>query len=329
MKVAINGLGRIGRAVLKIALDKGISIVAINDLADTKTLAYLMKYDSVYGIYDKRVEFGENFLKIDGKKILVLAEPNPEKLPWKRLGVDLVVECTGFFTRKEDMEKHISAGAKRVLLSAPAKDEPDLTVVFGVNENKLKKNHHIISVASCTTNCLAPLVKVLNDCFEIKKGFMTTVHGYTSSQNLVDGPHKKLRRGRAAADNLVPTTSGATTATVRVIPELKGKLDGLAIRVPVVCGSIVDFVCEIKKKTSVEEVNNAFKNASKGKMKGVLDYTEEEIVSNDIIKNSCSSIVDGLSTQVMGNMVKVLSWYDNEWGYSNRMVDLIKFIGKL
>jgi len=325
MRVAINGFGRIGRAIFKIGLEKGVNFVAINDLTDPKTLAYLLQRDTAYGAYDKKVEAGKDFIKINGKKIPIFSEKDPSKLPWGRLKVDVVLESTGIFKDHEKASMHITAGAKKVLISAPSKD-PDITVVVGVNEDKIKKNHKIISVASCTTNCLAPVAKVLNDKFGIKRGFMTTIHGYTASQNLMDAPHKKLRRGRAAAQNIVPTTSGATTATSTVIPELKGKLDGLAMRVPVICGSIVDFVVELNKKVSAEQVNLALKTAAKGKMKGVLDYSEEELVSSDIIQNSHSSIVDGLSTQVMGNLVKVLSWYDNEWGYSSRMIDMLKFV---
>jgi len=325
MKIAINGLGRIGRAVLKIALEKNVNVVAVNDLIDTKTLAYLMKYDSVYGNYDKKVEAGKDFLKINNRKIKVLAEPDPEKLPWKKLGIDIVIESTGFFADREGAGKHLKAGAKKVLISAPAKNS-DVTVVLGVNENKLKREHKIISMGSCTTNCLAPLAKVLNDSFGIKKGFMTTVHAYTSNQNILDSPHKKLRRGRSAGVNIIPTTSGATKSVAEVIPELKEKINGLAMRVPVACGSVVDFVAELNKKVTKEQVNKAFKKASAGKMKGILQYTEDEIVSSDIIGNSYSSVIDGISTMVIGNIVKVLSWYDNEYGYSCRMVELVKML---
>jgi len=325
MKIAINGLGRIGRAVLKIALEKNVNVVAVNDLIDTKTLAYLMKYDSVYGNYDKKVEAGKDFLKINNRKIKVLAEPDPEKLPWKKLGIDIVIESTGFFADREGAGKHLKAGAKKVLISAPAKNS-DVTVVLGVNENKLKRGHKIISMGSCTTNCLAPLAKVLNDSFGIKKGFMTTVHAYTNNQNILDSPHKKLRRGRSAGVNIIPTTSGATKSVAEVIPELKEKIDGLAMRVPVACGSVVDFVAELNKKATKEQVNKAFKKASAGKMKRILQYTEDEIVSSDIIGNSYSSVIDGISTMVIGNIVKVLSWYDNEYGYSCRMVELVKML---
>jgi len=326
MKVAINGLGRIGRPVLKICLEKGVKVVAVNDLADAKTLAYLLKYDSVYGNYDKKVEVGEGFIKINGKKILVFSEKEPEKLPWKKLGVDIVVESTGFF--ENEAHKHIRAGAKKVIISAPSKN-CDVTVVPGVNMDKLKKEHKIISMGSCTTNCLAPVAKVLQDNFGIKKGFMTTVHAYTNDQKILDVPHKKLRRGRGAAVNIIPTSSGATISVAESIPELKGKMDGLALRVPVACGSIVDFVAELDKEVTKEEVNDAFKRAASGKLKGILQYTEDEIVSSDVIGNSNTSVVDGLSTQVLegkGNLVKVLSWYDNEYAYSCKMVDLIKML---
>lgn len=328
MKVAINGLGRIGRAVLKLCLERGIKIVAVNDLTDIKTLAYLLKYDSVYGNYDKKVEVGQDFLKIGWNKIKVFSQPWPDKLPWKELKVDTVVESTGLFRDRKEAERHLRAGCKKVLISAPAKD-PDVTIVPGVNYDKLEKEDRIISMASCTTNCLAPVAKVLNDSFGIKRGFMTTIHAYTSSQKILDLPHKKLRRGRAAALNIVPTTSGATSAVCEVIPELKGKLDGLALRVPVACGSIVDFVAELSAKVTKEQINDAFKEAADGKLKKILQYTEDELVSSDIIKNPFSSVVDGLSTQVMGevgNLVKVLSWYDNEYGYSCRIVDMLKML---
>jgi len=325
MKIAINGLGRIGRAILKIGLERGTNIIAVNDLTDTKTLAYLLKYDSVYGNYNKEVQAGKDFIKIGKKKIKVLAEPNPEKLPWKKLGVDVVIESTGRFTDRKDAVKHLKAGAKKVIISANSKN-PDITIVLGVNENQLKKGQRIISMASCTTNCLAPVAKILNDSFGIKKAFMTTVHAYTTSQSLLDLPSKKLRRGRAAGVNIIPTTSGATTATCKVIPELKNKMNGLALRVPIACGSIVDFVAELNKKPNAQQINKAFRLASV-KSKGVVQYTEDEIVSSDIIKNPHSAIVDGLSTQVIGNTAKVLAWYDNEYGYSCRVVDLLKMLG--
>jgi glyceraldehyde 3-phosphate dehydrogenase len=258
VKIAINGLGRIGRVFLKIALEKKLDIVAINDLGNIESLVYLLKYDSVYGNYNEKVESGKDFIKVGNKKIKVFAEKDPSVLPWKELGVDVVVECTGVFTDREGASKHLKAGAKRVIISAPAK-EPDITIVLGVNENKLKKEHKIISMGSCTTNCLAPLAKVLNDSFGIEKGYMTTVHAYTNDQVILDIPHKKLRRGRAGAINLIPTTSGATTSVVEVIPELKGKLDGLAIRAPVPCGSITDFVAVLKRSATREQVNEALK----------------------------------------------------------------------
>jgi len=327
MKVAINGLGRIGRLVLKSGLEEGINFVAVNDLTDPKTLAYLIKYDSVYGRYNKEVEAGKDFIKIGTKKILVLAEKDPANLPWKKLGVDIVVESTGFFTDRDGASKHLQAGAKRVIISAPAKN-PDCTIVCGVNDDKLKNSDKIISMASCTTNGLTPVAKVLDDEFGIVKGFMTTAHAYTADQDLVDAPHKKLRRGRAAAINIVPTTSGATESVAEAIPSLKGKLVGLALRVPVASGSIVDFVAELEQNVTKEQVNNAFKKAAaSGKLKGILKYTEDEIVSTDIIGEKHSSIVDGLSTMVIGNTVKVLAWYDNEFGYAYRLAQLVKKLG--
>jgi len=323
MKVAINGLGRIGRPVLKICLEKGIDVVAVNDLCDVKTIAYLLKYDSVYGNYEKKIETGKDFLKINGKTIKVFSEENPEKLPWKKLGVDVVIESTGFF--EDEGYKHLKAGAKKVIISAPSK-KCDITIVPGVNEEKLKKEYRIISMGSCTTNCLAPVAKVLQDNFGIKKAFMTTVHAYTNDQKILDVPHKKHRRGRGAGINIIPTTSGATISVAETIPELKGKMDGLALRVPVACGSIVDFVAELNKNVTKEQVNNAFKKTASGKMKGILQYTEDEIVSSDVIGNPHTSIVDGLSTMVIGNTVKVLAWYDNEYAYSCKMVELLKMM---
>ena len=327
VKIAINGFGRIGRSFFKIALERGMEIVAINDLTSPDVLAYLLKYDSVYGNYEKKVESGKDFLIVDRKKIHVFSEKDPVNLPWKKFNVDIVIESTGFFTDREGASKHLEAGAKKVLISAPGKN-PDVTIVPGVNQDKLKKEHKIISMASCTTNCLAPVAKVLNDSFKIKKAFMTTAHAYTNDQEILDVPHKKLRRGRAAAINIIPTSSGATTSVADVIPELKGKMDGLALRVPVACGSIVDFVAEVEKKVSAEEVNRAMKKAAEGNLKGILQYTEDAIVSSDVVGNSSSSVVDGLSTQTIGNLVKVLSWYDNEYGYSCKLADMIKLIGK-
>jgi glyceraldehyde 3-phosphate dehydrogenase len=324
MNVAINGFGRIGRTVFKICLDRKVNVVAINDLTDVSNLAYLLKYDSVYGKYSKEVTFGSDWIKVGSKKVKILKEKEPGKLPWKKLKIDVVIESTGLFTERRDALRHINAGAKRVLISAPGKN-PDKTICPGINLEDLKKSDRVISLASCTTNALAPIAKVLDEEFGIEKGFMTTVHAYTASQNIVDGPHKKVRRGRSAGINIVPTTSGATKAVVEVIPNLKSKLDGLAMRVPVASGSIVDFVAILKKNTDAKTINKKFKEYSLKKMKGVLDYSEEELVSSDILGNSHSSIVDGLSTQMIGhNMVKVLAWYDNEYGYSHRMVDVIK-----
>ncbi|MBW2981875.1 type I glyceraldehyde-3-phosphate dehydrogenase [Candidatus Woesearchaeota archaeon] len=327
IRVAINGFGRIGRMVLKAGLNnKDLEFVAVNDLTDNETLAHLFKYDSVQGIFPGEVKSTDSELSIDGKKIKVFAEREPENLPWKELKIDVVVESTGFFRTKELAEKHITAGAKKVLISAPAKgDTPVKTLVLGVNDNEYK-GEQIISNASCTTNCLAPMVKVLNDAFKIKKGFMTTIHAYTADQRIVDGPHKDLRRARAAAVNIVPTTTGAAKAVTEVIPELKGKLDGIAVRVPVPDGSVTDFVCEIEKSTSIEEINKIFKSA---KLKGILEYSEEPLVSSDIVGNPHSCIFDAQNTNVIdGKFIKVLGWYDNEWGYSNRMVDMIKVVMK-
>ena len=324
-RIAINGFGRIGRQVFEIAIKQKLTIVAVNDLTDTKTLAHLLKYDSVYGRFPGKIGYDKDHIIVDNKKIKVYAEQDPSKLPWKKLHVDVVAECTGFFTDRQGAMKHIKAGAKKVLISAPAK-QPDATVVLGVNFNVYdKKKHRIISNASCTTNCIAQIAKVLNDEFGIVSGFMTTVHAYTVTQRLVDGPHKKdIRRGRAAAVNIVPTTTGATKAVVETIPELKDKLNGMAIRVPVVCGSICQFSAVLKKTTTQEEVNKVFQKAAK-KLKGILEYSEEPLVSTDILQNPNSCIFDSLSTQVIGkNLVNVCGWYDNEWGYSSRMVDVMK-----
>lgn len=325
MKVAINGFGRIGRTVFKIALQRGVNIVAINDVHGPGDAAYLLKYDSVYGPYDKEVRVGKDYISVGGKRIKVLSEREPEKLPWRKLKIDGVVESTGAFTDRKDAAKHLKAGAKKVIISAPAK-YPDITIVPGVNEKKLMKKHKIISMASCTTNCLAPITKVLNDKLGIEKAFMTTVHAYTNDQGLHDTSHKKPARGRAAAANIVPTTSGATEAVIQTIPELKGKLTGLALRVPVICGSIVDLVAKVKKSFNVKMVNKILKKAAEKELKGIIQYTEEPLVSSDIIGNTNSAIVDGSNTQKLGDLVKVLAWYDNEWGYSCRMVDVIKML---
>lgn len=329
LKVAINGFGRIGRQVFHVNLKKDyFDIVAINDLTDAKTLAHLLKYDSNYGILENDIQATDEGFTVDGKMYKVLKEKDPEKLPWKELGVDLVIESTGFFTDKAGASKHLTAGAKKVIISAPSKDA-DFTVVIGVNEEKYDPaTQNIISNGSCTTNCLAPITKVLNDNFEIESGLMTTIHSYTNDQRILDLPHKDLRRARAAGLSMIPTSTGAAKAIGLVIPEVNGKLNGMAIRVPTPTVSLVDLTCVVKKATTAEEVNKKMKEASEGKMKGILGYNELPLVSMDYKRNPISSIVDGLSTQVInGNMVKVLSWYDNEWGYSNRVADLVKLIG--
>lgn len=330
IRVGINGFGRIGRNAFKIAqekLNKDIEIVAINDLTDTQTLAHLLKYDSCFGKFNGTVEATEDSLIVNGKKIKVLAEKDPKNLPWKDLGVDIVVESTGLFTKREKAIAHVEAGAKKVIISAPAKDE-DITIVLGVNEDKYDPEKHvIISNASCTTNCLAPFAKVLDENFGIEKGLMTTVHSYTNDQRILDLPHKDLRRARAAAESIIPTTTGAAKAVALVLPQLKGKLNGLAMRVPTPTVSVTDLVCEVRKETTVEEVNAALKKAAEGELKGIMAFSDEPLVSIDYRQDPHSSIVDGLSTMVMGgNMVKVVSWYDNEWGYSNRIVDLVNYI---
>lgn len=326
MRIAINGFGRIGRIVFKRALEEGVNVVAINDMTDAKTLAGLLKYDSVYGPYAKSVEVGDGFIKVGNKKILVLSEKDPENLPWKRLGVDVVMECTGVFRDRASASKHLNAGAGRVFISAPSTDA-DSMIVFGVNDKDFRKSHKVISIASCTTNCIAPVVKVLNDKFGITKGYLTTVHAYTGDQRLVDAPHKDMRRARAAAVNLVPTKSGAAGAVGVVIPDLKGKLDGMAVRAPVPCGSITDLVVTVKRSVSVDEVNKALEAASK-KIPEILEYSSDDLVSRDIIGNSHSSIFDSKLTRVNGNMIKVLVWYDNEYGYSCRMVDALKLLAR-
>lgn len=326
VRIAINGFGRIGRAVFKLAIENRMHVVAINDLTNLDNLIYLLKYDTVYRKYKKRVFAHGKNLVVGDREIKVFREMHPEELPWKKLKVDVAVECTGFFTKRDGAKKHLKAGAKRVLISAPAK-VPDITVVKGVNDNRLRR-HKIVSNASCTTNCFAPMVKVLDDAFGIRKGFMTTVHAYTGNQRILDGPHKKWRRGRAAAMSMIPTTTGAAKAVIEVMPHMKGKLDAMAIRVPVVDGSIVDFVAELNKSVTANEVKRAFKKASKGKMKSILEYSEDEIVSTDVIGNSHSCIIDGLSTKANGNMVNVLGWYDNEYGYSCRMIDILKIMAR-
>jgi len=331
VKVGINGFGRIGRNIYRAALhDKNIEFVAVNDITDAETLAHLLKYDSILGILDADVKALENAISVNGKVVKVFAKKDPAELPWKDLGVDVVIESTGLFTNKEQAVKHItSGGAKKVIISAPAKGH-DLTVVMGVNENAYDPaKHHVISNASCTTNCLAPVAKVIRDTFGVKRGLMTTIHSFTNDQKILDLPHKDLRRARAAGQSMIPTSTGAAKAIGEVIPELKGKLDGIAVRVPTPNVSLVDVVFEVDKKTTIEEVNDAFKAAANGKMKGVLSYTDEPLVSIDFRMNPNSSIVDLESTNVIdGNMVKVFSWYDNEWGFSKRVIDLIHLIGR-
>ncbi|MEK7332436.1 MAG: type I glyceraldehyde-3-phosphate dehydrogenase [Nitrospirota bacterium] len=330
VKVAINGFGRIGRIFLRQSMGyKDFEVVAINDLTDSKTLAHLLKYDSVHGIFNADVKATDNGITVNGKEIKILAVKDPEKLSWKDLGVDVVLESTGLFTDKASASKHLTAGAKWVIISAPAKD-PDVTVCMGVNEETFDPSKHkIISNASCTTNCLAPVAKVLHQEFGIVRGLMTTIHSYTNDQRILDLPHKDLRRARAAAVNMIPTTTGAAKAVGLVLPDLKGKLDGMAIRVPTPNVSVVDLVAELKKDTSAEEVNAAFKKAAEGKMKGILQYTEEPVVSIDFNGNAHSSIVDATVTKVLeGRMVKVISWYDNETGYSSRVRDLIIYLTK-
>ncbi|MCC6755583.1 MAG: type I glyceraldehyde-3-phosphate dehydrogenase [Solirubrobacterales bacterium] len=327
VKVAINGFGRIGRNVFRAAHEAGadLDIVAINDLVDTGTLAHLLKYDSILGRLDAEVEAGDGSITVGGKEIKVLAERDPADLPWADLDVDVVLESTGFFTKRDDAAKHLTAGAKKVIISAPATD-PDVTVALGVNfDDYDPATHNIISNASCTTNCLAPFAKAINDAVGIEQGLMTTIHAYTSDQRLQDMPHGDLRRARAAATNLIPTTTGAAKAVGLVLPELAGKLNGFAVRAPVITGSVVDLTFTPSKATSVEEVNAAVKAAAEGPLKGILAYTEDPIVSTDIVGDPHSSIFDADCTQVIGdgNLVKAVSWYDNEWGYSNRCVELL------
>ncbi len=330
VKLGINGFGRIGRLVFRAAMNHpDVEVVAINDLTDAKTLAHLLKYDSVYGRYGKKVEVKDSAIVVDGKEIKISAERDPKKLPWKELGVDVVIEATGVFRKKEQTLWHIEAGAKKVILTVPSKDKIDNTVVLGVNDADLKAEDQVVSNASCTTNCLAPVAKVLNDTFGIDEGLMTTVHAYTNDQVILDFPHSDLRRARGAAMSIIPTTTGAAKAVGLVIPELNGKLNGLAMRVPTPTGSIVDLTVKLKKKATVETINAAIKTAAEGPMKGILKYCEDPIVSADIIADTHSSIFDALSTMVLGDgFVKILSWYDNEWGYSNRVVDLISLIAK-
>lgn len=337
LKVAINGFGRIGRNVLRAALEKGfpgagnaaVEFVAINDLTDPATLVHLLKYDSVHGKLPAEVRASRNGIVINGCEIRVCTEADPARLPWRELGVDVVVESTGRFKKAEDAGKHLEAGARKVVITAPAQGE-DITIVMGVNDYMYRpEKHHIISNASCTTNCLAPVVKVLHEKFGIVRGMMTTVHSFTNDQRILDLPHKDMRRARAAAMSIIPTTTGAAKAVALVLPELKGKLNGMAMRVPTPNVSVVDLVCELNTYTTVEDVNNALRQAAAEDLRGIMDFTMEPLVSRDFNNNSHSSIVDGLSTMVLeGRMVKVVAWYDNEWGYSNRVLELVTYVGR-
>ena len=330
-RVGINGFGRIGRNFLRAQLQRGgdFEIVAANDIGDTKTMAHLLKHDSVLGTLDATVEVGDGSISVDGHEIRFVSERDPAALPWGELGVDVAIESTGLFTKREAAQKHLDAGAKKVVISAPATD-PDLTVVLGVNESEYDPaRHHLVSNASCTTNCVAPVAKLLHEAYGIERGFMTTIHAYTNDQQILDLPHKDLRRARAAAINLIPTSTGAARAIGVVLPDLKGKVDGMSMRAPVPTGSIVDLVVQVAKETSVDEVNALFRGkADTGDLEGILLYTDEPLVSSDIVNSPYSSIFDSDLTMVNGNLVKVFSWYDNEWGYSNRLVDLVSMIGK-
>jgi glyceraldehyde 3-phosphate dehydrogenase len=332
IRVAINGFGRIGRPVFKRIIEnhKSLEVVAINDLTDAKTLAHLLKYDSIYGIYQKSVKAEGDYLLVNGQKFKVFAEKDPANLPWKELKVDIVLECSGVFTDYEGARKHIDAGAKKVIISAPSKNPEKIPeFVLGVNEDKYDPKYEIVDMGSCTTNCLAPIAKVLHDNFKIVKGFMSTVHAYTNDQRVLDLAHKDLRRARAAALNIIPTTTGAARAIGNVIPELKGKLDGIAFRVPVPTVSVLDLICEVEKKTTKEEVNYVLKKASQTeRLKGILGVEDAPLVSSDFIGNSYSAIVDALSTMVIDNLVKVVAWYDNEWAYACRLAEFAEFVGK-
>jgi len=337
IKVAINGFGRIGRPTLKSIIDNhpNLAVVAINDLTDTKTLAHLLRYDSIYGIYQRPVKFTEKALLVDGtkdgKQVLVLAETDPANLPWKKLGIDIILECTGYFTDYEGAKKHLEAGAKKVIISAPSKDPDKIpSFILGVNEEKYNpKKDDVVDMGSCTTNCLAPVAKVLNDNFGIVKGFMSTIHSYTNDQRILDLAHKDLRRARAAALNIIPTTTGAAKAIGNVIPELKGKLNGIAFRVPTPTVSVLDLICEVKKKTTAEEVNYTFKKASQKKeLNGILGIEDALLVSSDYIGNSFSAVVDAGLTMAQDNLVKVVAWYDNEWAYACRLAEFAEYVGK-
>lgn len=331
INLAINGFGRIGRAAFKAIWSRfpDLQVVAINDLAESQVLAHLLRYDSVYGGTNHKLLAGKGFISVSGHKIPILSEKNPAALPWKKLGVDIVLECTGRFTNMADLAQHLSAGAKKVILSAPAKSGDVPIIVPGINLDKIKKGQNILSCASCTTNCLAPVTKVIKDKFGIKKALMTTVHSYTADQNLVDGPHKDLRRARAAAMNIIPTTTGAALAATATIPALKGKFDGLAVRVPVPVGSLCDTVYLLGKKATAEQVNRALEQAARGPLRGIIAVSYDELVSSDIVGNPHSAIVDALNTRVIdGDLLKVISWYDNEWGYANRLVEMANYLRK-
>ncbi|KAK1178402.1 MULTISPECIES: type I glyceraldehyde-3-phosphate dehydrogenase [Streptomyces] len=329
IRVGINGFGRIGRNYFRALLDQGadIEIVGVNDLTDNATLVHLLKYDTILGRLKQAVSHTDDTITVGNQTFKTFAERDPAKLPWAELGADIVIESTGIFTKRDDAAKHLAAGAKKVLISAPAKGE-DITIVMGVNQDKYDAaNHHVISNASCTTNCVAPMAKVLDEAFGITKGLMTTVHAYTNDQRILDFPHKDLRRARAAAENIIPTSTGAAKATALVLPQLKGKLDGIAMRVPVPTGSVTDLVVELDREVTRDEVNTAFQKAAEGQLKGILEYTEDEIVSSDIVNWPASCTFDSSLTMAQGKQVKVIGWYDNEWGYSNRLVDLTVFVG--
>ena len=328
IQVGINGFGRIGRSVYRIISDRNdMEVVAINDLFDNEQLAYLLKYDTVMGIFDKEVTAESDAMTVDNHRVVMTEHRDPAQIPWKDLGAQFVIESTGVFRTREPLEKHMAAGAEKVILTVPAKEEIDATIVIGVNDKELKPEHRIVSNASCTTNCLAPIAKILDDEFSLEEGFITTVHAYTNDQRLADVPHKDFRRSRAAGENIIPTTTGAAKAVGKVLPQLKGKLDGLAMRVPVPDGSIVDLVCRLGKKASRKDINAAVREAAAGPMKHVVEYSEAPLVSSDIIGNTHSSIFDALSTNSQEDgYARIVSWYDNEWGYSNRVVDLIKML---
>jgi glyceraldehyde 3-phosphate dehydrogenase len=325
VKIGINGFGRIGRSVFRVLSGRDdIQVVAINDLFENEQLVYLLKYDTVMGVFEKEVSADADFMFVDGRKITMTAERDPAKIPWGKLGVDIVIESTGVFTQKEQIQKHLDAGAKKVILTVPAKGDIDATIVMGVNDDTLRPEHRLVSNASCTTNCLAPVAKILDERFGLEEGFMTTVHAYTNDQRLADVPHKDLRRSRAATQNIIPTTTGAARTVGKVLPQLKGKLDGMAMRVPVPDGSIVDLVARLRERPDAAAVNAAVREAAEGALKAIVEYSEVPLVSSDIIGNPHSSVFDALSTQATGDgYVKVVAWYDNEWGYSNRVVDLI------